>query len=190
MKRNLGLAPRALLRRSRLALTASCLGLALALAGCTVTIGRVYPSPATALPRSNERLAFALSPTIRDVFELPFDASTIRVTDFRRSLENGFGESIARFYTPAGAAAPDLTLAFDRAELDLSNPGRVRMVLRYAARLVDRRGRTVGVSFGEVDTSRGQDFDDILTNLLARLFERVASDCFVPPAMRAHADAS
>lgn len=57
------------------------------------------------------------------------------------------------------------------------------LLLRFAARLEDRAGRTLGRSFGSVTPTRLADLvsaRSAVAEALALMFEKVAADCFVP----------
>ena len=150
------------------------------LSACTATVGVVAPRPTISLAPSTQRVALALSPQVLDAFDRPFANATMRFTGFRTSVGNGFAASVGRYYAPAGGGDADLVLRFETITVELVPEGSGNLVLRYAARLDDRAGRTLGRSFGTLGARRTYNFEVALEETLGRMFEQVAADCFVP----------
>jgi hypothetical protein len=153
--------------------------LALVASACSATIGVVAPRPTISLAPSSQRVALALSSEVPDAFDLPYNNLTMHFTGLRTSLGNGFAASIGRYYPP-GKDGADLILRFESVAVELTPPGIGHMVLRYAARLDDHAGRTLGRSFGTINAMRTLNLEAALEEALTRMFEKVAADCFVP----------
>jgi hypothetical protein len=155
--------------------------LLLVFSACTATIGVLTPRPAISLAPSSQRLALALAPQVPDAFDLGFSGGgTVRFGGLRTSIGNGFAAGIGRYYAPAGGGNADLILYFEMVAVEFVPEGSGHLVLRYAARLDDRAGRTLGRSFGTLHTSHTAFYDVALEEALGRMFEKIAADCFVP----------
>ncbi len=150
---------------------------------CTATVGVVTPRPTISLAPSPQRAALALAPQIPDTFDLRYLNATLHFTGFRSSIGNGFAASIGRYYAPGGEADADLVLRFETVAVEAVPENTGHLVLRYAARLDDRAGRTVGRSFGTVRLGSNLNaltIEEGLAEGLGRMFEKVTADCFVP----------
>jgi hypothetical protein len=153
--------------------------LAVVLSACSAAVGVVAPRPSISLAPSSQRVALALSPEVRDSFDLPYNNITVHFTGLRTSLGNGFAASIGRYYAPGNDGA-DLVLRFESVAVEFVPPGTGHLVLRYAARLDDRAGRTLGRSFGTLTAPRTLDLEAAFEEALTRMLEKVTADCFVP----------
>lgn len=161
--------------------------LALALSACsTVPVGPVAPHPTINLARTSQRLALALSPSVpSDVFDVDCGKATgqvctLHVTGFHTSLTNGFTAGFQPYYTIAPQDA-DLTLRLE--SLSIEFDVRQHLILRFAAQLDDRSGKTLGRSFGTLPPTRriGEiGAEAALGESLTLMFEKVAADCFAP----------
>ena len=150
------------------------------LSACTATVGVVAPRPTISLAPSNQRVALALSPQIPDAFELPFANAVMHFTGFRTSIGNGYAASMGQYYAPGKDGDADLFLRLETVAVEFVPESSGNMVLRYAARLDDRAGRTLGRSFGTLHAQRTYNFEVSLAEVLGRMFEKIAADCFVP----------
>jgi hypothetical protein len=150
------------------------------LSACTATVGVVAPRPAISLAPSSQRVALALAPQIPDAFDRDWLNVTQHFTGFRTSIGNGYAASIGQYYQPGDGAAADLVLRLETVTVEFVPAGSGHLVLRYAARLDDRAGRTLGRSFGTLDAGRTGTVEVALEEILGRMFERIAADCFVP----------
>ena len=149
--------------------------LPLVLASCTVSVGAVAPRP-----------TINLSPTISDVVDAWSDSYNwkLHVTGFRSSLHDGYVESFRPYYELVGDRA-DLTLRFESLSIEIASTeiaSRGRMIVHFAAQLDDRDGKTLRRSFGSLTSTPRYilDADRMLKDGLAMVFEKVATDCFVP----------
>jgi len=146
--------------------------------------GTVTPRPTINLGVSTQRLALALSPAVApDAFDVdcgpnPLQFCTLHVTGFRTSLASGFAAAFQPFY-PLVRDNADLTLRLQTLSIEFD--GGQRLIVRYAAQLDDRDGRTLGRSFGTLPVRRlTYPPEATLAEGLTRMFEKVAADCFVP----------
>ena len=147
---------------------------------CSATVGAVAPRPTISLAPSSQRAALALAPQIPDAFDLPFANVTMHFNGFRTSIGNGFAASVGQYYKPATAGDADLYLRLETVAVEFVPENSGNMVLRYAARLDDRAGRTLGRSFGTLHAGRTYNYEVALAEVLGRMFEKIAADCFVP----------
>jgi hypothetical protein len=150
------------------------------LSACTATVGVVAPRPTISLAPSTQRVALALAPQIPDTFDLPWLNITQHFTGFRTSIGNGYAASIGQYYKPGTAADAELVLRLETVAVEFVPPNSGTLVLRYAARLDDRAGRTLGRSFGTLRAQRTANVEVSLEELLTRMYEKIATDCFVP----------
>lgn len=147
-------------------------------------VGAVTPMPTVGLRRTDKTLTYTLAATIPDQFGLfcPYDSCQIQVRSFHQSVRNGMAQAFSRFYRQVAGAA-ELTLHIEQLALDIGHHGHATALrLRYAVRLDDRRGHTVGRSFGTLHSSLGgvvSATPRVLAELMGRMFERIARDCFV-----------
>jgi hypothetical protein len=144
--------------------------------------GVVSPQPAIALPHSDRTLALAFSAGV------PGDDTTLdcsgggtacqlHLAGLRGSLANGFSAGFASAYHLVPDHA-DLTLQLQ--SLELVFDADQHLALRYVAEL-DDHGTSVGRSAGTLPYTQARasfDAAAALRDQLARLFEKIAAECF------------
>jgi hypothetical protein len=108
-----------------------CVGLALLMAGaagCSVTVGEVHPRPNVIVGKGAGPFGLDVAKEIPDTQEL----GNVTITEFRRSLRNGFRSAVGSRFTEKGG----VRLSIDSAELQMENLGAVGrfLAIRYRAR--------------------------------------------------------
>jgi len=113
-----------------------------------MTVGAVNPRPNVVVAAQAPLVAIDVA-KIADV-QRPKGVSqqgtiyltNVTITDFRRTLQNGFRNAVGGHYAEQGAP---LKLVLDAADLEFSNLGNLGrfLTIRYRARWVDRDGRAV-----------------------------------------------
>ncbi len=103
---------------------------ALAISGCSYTVGPFEPKPNVALPSKAPAFELELAPTVKDTYEVPGTNGLApgTVTSWRSSLEKGFAVG----FPSGGAANGTAKLRVELAEFS------------FVPAAVDGAGRTVG----------------------------------------------
>jgi hypothetical protein len=100
----------------------------LSAAGCSMTVGEVHPRPNVMVGGGAGPFGLDVGKDVADTQEL----GNVTVTEFRRSLRNGFRSAVGSRFTDKGG----VRLSIEYAELQMENLGGIGrfLAIRYRAR--------------------------------------------------------
>lgn len=171
---------------------ALCFALVPLASGCGFTIVQGNPRPNVALNPSTDTLAFGLSPTILDEFDVPTTNGIMggHVSGWHGSLRHGFANGFGDAFRIVGAPTDAATvLTLDMVELEyvpaaVAANGAVvaaNAQIRFKATLTDKGGegrRVAGTAVSKKSTTDRGEAGNIAMSAIESMYEAIAAKLF------------